>query len=242
MPELAVWQWTLGALCALFAGIAKTGMPGVAIVIVPLMALVADGAKTSPAWLLPLLLTGDVFALFYWRRNASGARLTKLAPWVAVGIAAGALALGFSESVLKPLIGVIITVMFLMYLVRRWRPNLLAGTTHPMPYGVVAGFATTVANAAGPVMNLFLLGQKLPKEEFIGTGAWFFFLVNASKVPIYAGHSMFSRQSVTFDLIVAPAVIFGALTGRWIVQQISPKVSEWVVIGLTAAAIPLLFR
>jgi len=242
MPELAVWQWALGLACALFAGIAKTGMPGVAIVIVPLMALVAGHAKTSPAWLLPLLLTGDVFALFYWRRNASGVRLTRLAPWVAVGIAGGAAALGFPESVMKPLIGAIVSVMFVLYLVRRWKPGLLADTTHPVPYGIAAGFATTVANAAGPVMNLFLLGQKLPKEEFIGTGAWFFFLVNASKVPIYASHSMFTRESVIFDLIVGPAVIAGALSGRWIVRNLSPVLFEWIVILLTAASIPLLFR
>jgi uncharacterized protein len=242
MPELAAWQWTLGAACALFAGIAKTGMPGVAIVIVPLMALVAGQSTTSPAWLLPLLLTGDVFALFYWRRNASTVRLTKLAPWVAAGIAAGALALGLDQAMLKPLIGVIVTVMFVLYLARRFRPAWLADTTHPIPYGIAAGFATTVANAAGPVMSLYLLGQKLPKEEFIGTGAWFFFLVNASKVPIYASHGMFSAQSMVFDLMMAPAVIVGALTGRWIVQHISPVVFEWLVIILTAAAIPLLFR
>jgi uncharacterized membrane protein YfcA len=242
MPDLAGWQWALGLGCALFTGIAKTGIPGVAIVIVPLMALVAGRSTSSPAWLLPLLLTGDIFALFYWRRNASTVRLTKLAPWVAVGIAGGAAALGLDARVLKPLIGVIVTVMFLLYLARRFRPDWLADTTHPVPYGVAAGFATTVANAAGPVMSLYLLGQKLPKEEFIGTGAWFFFLVNASKVPIYASHSMFSQASLMFDLLMAPAVIAGALAGRWIIQNISPRVFEWMVILLTATSIPLLFR
>src|SRR3954462_2402579 len=86
MPELAAWQWALGIACGLFAGIAKTGMPGVAIVIVPLMVLIAGEARSSPAWLLPLLLTGDAFALIYWRRHASRVRLTALMPWVAVGI------------------------------------------------------------------------------------------------------------------------------------------------------------
>ncbi|MEI9900600.1 MAG: sulfite exporter TauE/SafE family protein [Hyphomicrobium sp.] len=242
MPELAAWQWALGAVCGLFSGIAKTGMPGIAIVIVPMMVLIAGEARVSPAWLLPLLLTGDAFAIVSWRRHASRFRLTSLAPWVAIGIAGGAFALGFSERVLRPMIGAIITVMFVLYLVRRWRPNLLAATSHPAPYGVAAGFATTVANAAGPVMNLFLLGQKLPKEEFIGTGAWFFFLVNLSKIPIYASHSLFTRQSILFDVIVSPAVIVGALTGRWMVRHISPALFEWIVIFLTAAAIPLLFR
>jgi uncharacterized protein len=242
MPELAAWQWALGAACAIFTGIAKTGMPGMGILVVPLMALVASQSTSSPAWLLPLLLTGDAFAVIYWRRNASAVRLTKLVPWVALGIAAGAVALGFDAQVLKPLIGVIVSVMFALYLARRFRPTWLADTTHPVPYGIAAGFATTVANAAGPVMSLYLLGQKLPKEEFIGTGAWFFFLVNASKVPIYASRGMFTRQSLLFDLILVPVVLAGALTGKWLVQHISPAVFEWLVILLTAAAIPLLFR
>ena len=50
-------------------------------------------------------------------------------------------------------------------------------------YGASAGFATTVANAAGPVMNLYLLARRLPKHEFVATGAWFFFAVNLSSSP-----------------------------------------------------------
>jgi uncharacterized protein len=242
MPELEAWQWALGAMCALFTGIAKTGMPGVAIVVVPLMVLTVGQARTSAAWLLPLLLTGDAFALLYWRRNTSKVRLLGLAPWVAAGIALGAAALSFPESTLRPIVGTIITVMFALYLIRRWRPEALAQATHPLPYGITAGFATTVANAAGPVMNLYLLSQKLPKEEFIGTGAWFFFLVNASKLPIYWSHNLFSRASLTFDLLMMPMVIAGALAGRSIIQRLSPQVFEWLVIALTACAIPLLFR
>jgi hypothetical protein len=44
-------------------------------------------------------------------------------------------------------------------------------------YGIAAGFASTVANAAAPIMNMYLLSQGLSKEQFVATGAWFFFAV-----------------------------------------------------------------
>ncbi len=78
-------------------------------------------------------------------------------------------------------------------------------------FGIVAGFATTVANAAGPVMNLYLLSKKLPKEQFVATGAWFFFVLNLVKFPIYAGYHLFSRDSLMFNLIEVPMVLAGAV-------------------------------
>ena len=57
-------------MCAVFVGIAKTGVPGLAILVVPLMVFVAGDARQSAGWLLPILCTADVFALYYWRRHA----------------------------------------------------------------------------------------------------------------------------------------------------------------------------
>ncbi|MGC4051697.1 MAG: sulfite exporter TauE/SafE family protein [Paludibaculum sp.] len=99
-----------------------------------------------------------------------------------------------------------------------------------------------MANAAGPVMNLYLLSKNLPKEEFIATGAWFFFIINLTKVPIYAYHGLFSRQSLTFDVLMVPAVMVGAMGGRKLVPHIPEKVFETLVVILTAASTLFLFR
>jgi hypothetical protein len=99
-----------------------------------------------------------------------------------------------------------------------------------------------VANAAGPVMNIYLLSNRLPKEEFLATGAWFFFLVNLSKVPIYSWHGMFSRQSLIFDAMMAPAVLAGAVLGRRLVAHVPNHVFEGLVAVMTAASIVLMFR
>lgn len=242
MPSLELWQWLLGALCAYCAGVAKTGVPGLGILVVPMIVLTVGNAKSSAAWLLPILCTADAFAVFYWRRHAAAGRLFTLVPWTLVGMAGGAAALSLPEKVIKPMIGGIIVVMLIAYLVRRYSRNPASITPHPALYGVTAGFATTVANAAGPVMNLYLLSKRLPKEEFIATGVWFFFLVNLTKIPIYAYHGMFSRESLLFGLSMAPVVYLGAMSGRKLVDHIPARVFEWLVVVLTAASTVLLFR
>ena len=240
MPNLAPWQWFLGAFCAFMIGVAKTGMPGVGILVIPLMVITVGDTKHSAGWLLPILCTADLFAVFYWRRHAAANKLFSMAPWVVVGMAGGAAALYLEDRYLRPLVGAIVLVMLALYLYRRYKSDLRPA--HGGLFGMAAGFATTVANAAGPVMNLYLLTKQLPKEEFIATGAWFFFVINLAKIPIYAWHGLFSRTSLIFDAVLIPAVLLGALAGRWLLGRIPPHVFEALVIVMTAASTILLFR
>jgi uncharacterized membrane protein YfcA len=241
IPQLAPWQWALGAFCALNVGIAKTGMPGVGILVVPLMVIAVGDARLSAGWLLPVLCTADVFAVWYWRRRAEAGQLFSLAPWTVLGVALGAFALALPERTLRPVVGGIILVMLLIHLRRRLRPDTFPVSTHSAGYGVSAGFATTVANAASPVMNLYLLSRRLPKEKFVATGAWFFFVINLTKLPIYVWHGLISRQSLVFDALMVPAVLAGALAGRWFVHRVSPAIFETLVLVLTALSTLLLF-
>jgi len=241
MPDLAPWQWLLGIFCAFMIGVAKTGAPGVGTMIAPLMVLTVGDARMATAWTLPVLSTADVFAVFYWRRHAEARQLFSLIPWVLVGIAGGAAALSLNEQVIRQIIGFIIVGMLLVYLWRRFSTaRQVAG--NPAFYGICTGFASTLANAAGPVMNLYLLTRKLPKETFVATGAWFFFVVNLLKAPVYAWHHLYSRASLTFDVLMIPAVLAGALAGRWLIRHMPQNVFEVLVIALTAVSCLFLFR
>jgi uncharacterized membrane protein YfcA len=241
MPHLAPWQWLLGIFSAFMIGVAKTGAPGVGTMIAPLMVLTVGDARLAAAWTLPVLSTADVFAVLYWRRHAEARQLLSLIPWVLVGIAGGAVALSLDELIIRRIIGVIIVGMLLVYLWRRFRPTgQVEG--NPAFYGVAAGFATTLANASGPVMNLYLLTKKLPKEKFVATGAWFFFAVNILKSPVYAWYHLYSRASLLFDLLMVPAVLAGALAGRWLIRHMPQHVFEVLVIALTAVSCLFLFR
>lgn len=241
MPHLAPWQWLLGIFSAFMIGVAKTGAPGVGTMIAPLMVLTVGDARLAAAWTLPVLSTADVFAVAYWRRHAEARQLFSLIPWVLVGIAGGAVALSLDEQIIRRIIGVIIVGMLLVYLWRRFRPvGQVEG--NPAFYGICTGFATTLANASGPVMNLYLLTKKLPKEKFVATGAWFFFAVNILKSPVYAWYHLYSRASILFDLLMVPAVLAGALAGRWLIRHMPQHVFEVLVIGLTAVSCLFLFR
>jgi uncharacterized membrane protein YfcA len=241
MPHLATWQWLLGIFSAFMIGVAKTGAPGVGTMIAPLMVLTVGDARLAAAWTLPVLSTADVFAVTYWRRHAEARQLFSLIPWVLVGIAGGAVALRLDELVIRRIIGGIIVGMVLVYLWRRFstKPQV-AG--NPAFYGICTGFASTLANASGPVMNLYLLTKKLPKEKFVATGAWFFFVVNLLKSPVYAWYHLYSRASLVFDLLMVPAVLAGALAGRWLIRNIAQGTFEVLVIVLTAVSCLFLFR
>jgi len=241
MPHLAPWQWLLGIFSAFMIGVAKTGAPGVGTMIAPLMVLTVGDARFATAWTLPVLSTADIFAVAYWRRQAETRQLFSLIPWVLVGIAGAAAALSLDEAVIRKIIGAIIIGMLAIYLWRRFSPTpQVAG--NPAFYGICTGFASTLANAAGPVMNIYLLSRKLPKEKFVATGAWFFFVVNLLKAPVYAWHGLYSRESLTFDVLMVPAVLVGALAGRWLIRNIDQRMFEVLVIALTGISCLFLFR
>jgi len=241
MPELNWWQWALGALCAFSVGVAKTGLPGAAIFVVPGMIWLVGDARLAAGWLLPLLCVGDAMAVVSWRRHADTRRLIELAPWVVAGMALGAVALSWREAIVRRMVGLMILGLIGLHLRNRWEGEVNP-KARPEPYGVAAGFATTVANAAGPVMSVYLLSASLPKHSFLGTQAWFFFFINLLKVPIYAGHQLFSQESLWFDLLLAPLAITGGLAGRWIAQHIPQRTFDLVILGIAAATtVPLVW-
>lgn len=242
LPALEPWQWTIGALCAFFVGVAKTGVPGFGILVVPMLVLTVGDARHAAGWLLPLLCAADLFAVAYYRRHAQTGRIISLVPWVLAGMGGGAVALAAPEAGLRRLVGAIVLVMIAVHALRRLRPVApTAERWHQAAgYGLAAGFSTMVANAAGPVMNVYLLAKRLPKEEFIGTGAWFFLVINLSKLPVYGWHGLIGPSSLLFDLLVLPALVLGALSGRAIFRRLPQRVFEVTVFGLTAAAALLL--
>ena len=102
--------------------------------------------------------------------------------------------------------------------------------------GVLAGFTTLVANAAGPLMALYLLAMRLPKMEFVGTGAVFFLLLNLFKVPFMVNLGLITTDSFGVNLALAPAVWLGAWAGKQLLQRINQRLFENLALGLAAVA------
>lgn len=250
LSSLTPWHWLLAGVAAVSVGIAKTGIPGFGTLAVPLFVLAVGDARRSAGWLLPLLCVADLFAVATYRRQAHVRRLFELAPWVLVGMGIGALALGAPERPLRLAVGGLVLAMVGLRLSRdRKQASAAPGGARAgrdpwrtsATYGLVAGVATTIANAAGPVMSLYLLSRRLPKQEFLATGAWFFFVINLAKAPIYAGHGLIDGRSLLVDAALLPAVLVGVVVGRLILRRLPQLVFERLVLALTAVAALLLF-
>lgn len=246
---LEPWQWALAFLCATMNGMAKTGVPGLGILVVPLMLFVITDPRVSPGVVLPLLCLADLFAVLYYRRHAQWDRVIKLVPWVASGLGLGMVGLwaihrfDLGDDLLTKIIGIIVLTMIVLQILRK-RAGEVSATASPLKaatFGVATGFATCIANAAGPVMNLYLLSMALPKSEFMGTGAWFFFVINLAKVPLFAYQGRITSETLWLDLCLAPAVIIGALAGRWLFTRIPQVLFERIIIVLALLATITLF-
>jgi uncharacterized protein len=239
------WQWALAALGALMVGVNKTGMPGLGTLFVPLFAIVLP-ARVSTGALLPLLILGDVIAVTWYRRHAVWRHLARLLPWAGAGIVLGFLALGrIDDSTLRPILGALIIAMLG---INFWRDFATKGKA-PVPtarwfaavMGLLAGTMTMLANAAGPVMLLYLLAMRLPKDEFIGTGAWFFAIVNWIKVPFSASLGLITGPSLRFDAILAGTIVAGAALGILVARKTPQKAFTALVQILTLGSAVLLF-
>lgn len=243
--HLETWQWALVVLGAFLVGMSKTGIAGFGILFVAIFANVIP-ARQATGFVLPLLIFGDVFAVASYRQHTVWRHLWRLFPWTALGVVLGTLALGrLDDGSTRRLIGGIIVAMFVLHVWRKWRTQrgrpdeeLVAHAPpwFPVAAGVLAGFTTQVANAAGPVMILYLLAMRLPKMEFLGTGAVFFLCLNLFKVPFMAGLGMITASSFLTNVLLAPAVVAGALAGRWVIHRINQQWFELIALVLTFVA------
>ena len=246
MTNFEAWQWALAALGALAIGLAKTGINGLGMLAVVIFAYLFPARQASGV-VLPMLVLADIVAVTSYRQHAQWRHLWRLFPWTAAGIIVGYFALGhIDDRQAKMLIGIIILAMLAMHLWRRRRPSV-AEEVHPIWFapliGVLAGFTTLVANAAGPLMAIYLLAMRLPKMEYMGTGAVFFLLMNLFKVPFMANLGLVNGPSLTINLWLAPAVLAGALLGKRMLPHINQRLFENLVLGLSAlAALDLIFH
>jgi uncharacterized membrane protein YfcA len=215
---LSAGKWVLASVTALFTGLAKTGIPALGILLAPLFAEVLP-ARISTGALLPLLITADAFAVIFWRRHGSWKHLVRLLPWAVAGIVAGYFAMGrIDDQQMRSVMGAIATAGFL------------------------SGATTMIANAPGPVTMIYLLSMRLPKEEFNGTSAWFFFILNWLKVPFSVNLGLITAQSLTFDAVLAGGVVAGVFAGLYLAKRIPAKAFMIAVQVLTlAAAIKMFF-
>lgn len=227
------------ALAAFLIGMAKTGISGAVMVSVPILALIFGG-KMSSGLMLPMLIMADLFAVKYYHRHANWHYLLKLFPSAAIGVIAGTFLGNYIDDQLFRLsMGIIIfiSLAIMLWMERANKDTIPDYMWFAILMGLLGGITTMIGNLAGAVMALYLLSMRLPKNEYIGTAAWFFLAINLFKVPFH----VFSWQTINLNsfllnLTSLPFIALGAFAGVAIVKRIPEKQYRWLILAVTAIA------
>jgi len=240
--------WIFAALGAFMVGVSKAGITGLSILSIALFTQVFPSSKQASGLVLPLLIFGDFVAVFAYRKHTQWRHVWRLFPWTALGVVLGYFTLGrISDHATKSLIGGIIVSLAAISFWRQYisapndRRTAAVHWSVAALIGVIAGFITLVANAAGPLMAIYLVAMRLPKMEYVGTAAVFFMLLNLFKVPFMVNLGLITLQSFGFNLALAPAVLLGAVAGRWLLMRVNQRLFEQLVLALCAIGGILLF-
>lgn len=243
--DLSTWQWAWIIISAFLVGFSKTGISGFMMPVIPIIASVFGG-KESTGVILPLLLIGDVFALYYYNRHAKWNNIKKLLPWTLIGLVFGVIVGNYiNDKQFKMVISISVLICLFTLIYTQKKGESLKIPTNRWFYalaGIATGFTSMIGNAAGPIFSIYLFTMNFKKNDFMGTKAWFFFLINLSKMPlqIFFWHNI-SVKTIILSIGMIPAIAVGALLGMMIIKRLNEKYFRYVIIGMTGiAAVKLL--
>ena len=246
MPDLTPLQWLLAAAAALGLGFSKAGLAGIGLFHVIVFAFLF-GARESTGYVLPLLVAGDICAVIALHQHVRWEYVRKMLLPACIGVAIAAVFMRqISDTSFKPVIGWIVLLLAAMQAARlRW-PDWMGAVPHTRiavwTIGLLAGAATMLANAAGPVVALYCVAVGLPKFEVVGTLAWFFFIINVFKLPFSAGLGLIRTNTLLLNVLLFPAVAVGVFSGRWIVHRLPQRAFDLLMLTFAAiAALRLIF-
>jgi len=221
---------------AFIVGLAKAGLKGIDMLNVTIMALVFGG-KASTGIVLPLLCAADIAAVLYYHRHAQWKHFWKLIPWMTAGILIGVfMGKDLNEIVFRKIMAIIIVITVIIMLIMEFRKNIHipANPLFVASTGIVSGITTMLGNLAGAFSNIYFLAMRMAKNDFIGTAAWIFLVINLFKLPFQIFYwKNITLKSFEVDLLLFPALALGFLAGINIVKYIKDDYYRKVVIVLT---------
>lgn len=227
---------TVAVVAVLIVGLSKSGLlGGLGVVGVPLLALVMP-ARDAAGLMLPVLLAMDAVAVWTYRKECDWGLLKIMLPGAAIGTLIGwALWSVVSDDMVLLMVG-LITLLFVLDAVLPLRKQL-EGLPPSKPWGVfwggVAGFTSFISHTGGPPYQIYTLPRRMPPALYSGTSAFFFAIVNTSKLVPYFFLGQLSVSNLTLSAALAPVGIVGVFLGIYLVRRISVKlfylIAYWLV-------------
>ena len=244
LPVFSITNWILILLGGFIVGLSKAGLKGIDIMNVTIMAIVFGG-KASTGIVLPLICAADIMAVIYYHRHAEWPHFWKLMPWMIVGILIGVfVGKDMDEVIFRKIMAVIIVLTVLIMIALEFRKQLAVpgNKLFAVGMGLAAGFSTMLGNLAGAFSNLYFLAMRVPKNNFIGTSAWVFLVINYFKLPFQVIYwKNITLSTLYTDLLLLPVVVLGFWAGIKIVSKIRDESYRKVVIVLTLAGAVVIF-
>lgn len=228
----------LALTATLLLGMGKSGIKGLGVIIVTLMALVF-GSKASTGILMPMMITADIFAVIYYHRHTQWYFLKKLLPMMAAGVLLGAWwGNDIPEAIFKQVMAafILLTVVVMIWMDRTKTFGIPKHWVFASSMGLLSGITSMIGNLAGSFASIYFLAMRLPKNEFIGTAAWLFFIINVFKLPFHIlVWKTVNTETLTLNLILSPAILLGFFLGIRLVKLINNDLYRKLVLIVTAA-------
>lgn len=236
--DLSLWQWICTIAAVSMIGFSKTGISGFMMPAIPLIASVFGG-KVSTGIILPIMIVGDIFALYFYKRYAEWNDIKKLLPWTVLGVIFGAIVGSYIDDKQFKIflsISVLLCLFTLIYMEKKGESFTVPKKTwFYILAGIISGLTSMIGNAAGPIVSVYLLAMGFKKNNYMGTAAWFFFILNLVKMPmqIFVWHNI-TINSFLFSMTLIPAIAVGALLGAIVIKKINEKPFRIMIIIVTA--------
>lgn len=241
-----LYFWAIAALAVFLVGLSKSGfLVSIGLVGVPLLSLVMP-ARDAAGMMLPLLLIMDVVAVWNYRKDADWGILKIMIPGALVGTVIGWLLWSVVTDAAVLLFVGVLTLLFVADAVFPIRKKLAENLPPSKPWGAFwgafAGFTSFISHTGGPPFQIYVLPRKLSPVRYSGTSAFFFAIVNASKLVPYYFLNQLNVSNLTHAAFLTPVGIVGVVAGVWMTRRIPTAWFYKIAYGLVGVlAIKLVY-
>ena len=228
--------WIL--LAAFVTGVSKFSTGGMGMLILPLVMIAVPGPEALGV-IIPMYVLTDLLAVSRYRKGINYKVLIHMIPLTLSGIVLGGWILSGTDPaeftwILAALIALMLVLsVWLEYYPARWMRFPVVGQL----MGLTSGLVSTIANAAGPLLSLYLMEQKLSKEAYVATRAWAFMLINLAKIPVLFMLGFLNQNTMTLGVMGIPGLIIGALAGGWLMAKMNLSQFRWLIRAMALLAV-----
>ena len=239
-------SFSIAGLGIFLVGLSKAGFGGgLGILTTPLAVIAFSRMQKTPVFaigvVLPLLCAADMFSIYYYRGKARRENLKFLLPGVVLGTIIGLLLIDkFSPRQMNVATG-IICISFVLFQLAKEKIFAAEGTFAP---NHVIGFPCGVgANGAGPLVAMFLIPQRLPKDVYVATTALVFACINWIKVAFFVPAGIITFATLQASAVLLVFVPLGVWAGLWLNRMIPERLFVKFVYAFTfITGLQLLWR